>query len=210
MPRPRVVVFDLGKVLLDFDYGRAARRLAPRCHLDEQSIRRLIDQSPLLHQLESGRLTDREFFRAFREAAGHPDDFDGFARDFADIFDPIPGMIELHRRLAGTGIPTFIFSNTNPFAIDHIRQEHPFFSRFTDFVLSYEHGAMKPDPDIYQVVENKVRSRGPEILYIDDRPENVEMAATRGWQTILQTDPQITAAAIQAAGLLPAENPGPG
>ena len=48
---------------------------------------------------------------------------------------------------------------------------------------------MKPDAKIYEALETMTGKRGAEILYLDDRPENVDAGAARGWQVILQTDP---------------------
>jgi methionine salvage enolase-phosphatase E1 len=52
------------------------------------------------------------------------------------------------------------------------------------------------------VVESQSGARGAEILYLDDRPENIEAGAARGWQVILQESPEKTRAAIQKLGLL--------
>ena len=54
-------------------------------------------------------------------------------------------MIQLHAALRQQGIPTYIFSNTNELAVSHIRRTFPFFANFDGYILSYEHGAMKPD-----------------------------------------------------------------
>jgi HAD superfamily hydrolase (TIGR01509 family) len=99
-------------------------------------------------------------------------------------------------------LPTYIFSNTNELAIHHIRRNFPFFANFDGYILSYEHGAMKPGAKLYEVVERTSGHRGAEILYLDDRPENVEAGAARGWQAILQENPDKTRAAIAALGLL--------
>ena len=61
---------------------------------------------------------------------------------------------------------------------------------------------MKPDPKIYEALEALTGKRGAEILYLDDRPENVEAGAARGWQVILQTDPEKSRRAIEQLGLL--------
>ena len=203
MPLPRVIVFDLGKVLLDFDYGRMATRMASRSGVSEEALHTLIDQSPLLHDLESGRISSREFFQAIQEKSGYLGDFNRFTNEFGDIFDPIHEMIDLHRKLATAGFPTCIFSNTNDLAISHIRERYPFFNGFTNYVLSYEHGCMKPQARLYEVVEEMTASKGPEILYIDDRLENIEAGTARGWQTILQVHPQTTIERIRAIGCLP-------
>ena len=202
MALPRVIVFDLGKVLLDFDYGRMASRMASRSGISQEALHALIDQSPLLHDLESGRISSKAFFQSIQETAGYLGDFDRFQHEFGDIFDPIPEMIDLHRKLATAGFPTCIFSNTNDLAIHHIRERYPFFNGFSNYVLSYEHGCMKPQARLYEVVEETTLSTGAEILYIDDRPENIEAGTARGWQTILQITPQMTIEKVRAIGCL--------
>src|SRR5262249_41583197 len=98
------------------------------------------------------------------------------------------------------GFPAYIFSNTNDLAIGHIRGRFPFYRDFDGYVLSYEHGAMKPDAKLYEVVERETKRRGEEIVYIDDRPENVAAGAARGWRTILHETPGATRTALRSLG----------
>jgi 2-haloacid dehalogenase len=199
---PRVVVFDLGKVLVDFDYRIAARHIAARGSADPAAIRHFLDQSSLLFRYETGLMSKQEFFDEVRAFSGFQGDIDEFSRVFGDIFTPMPRMVELHAALRAAGVPTFIFSNTNELAVAHIRGAFPFFSNFDGYIYSYQQGAMKPDSKIYQTVEKVTGRRESEILYIDDRPENVAAGAARGWQTILQHDPEETWAAVRKTGLL--------
>lgn len=198
---PKVIVFDLGKVLLEFDYSIAARRLAAKGTKSAEEVRQLINQTDLLHRFETGLMTEAEFFQKVSEGAGFSGDYSEFLDIFSDIFEPIPEMIETHETLRRLGVPTFIFSNTNSIAIPHIRKTYPFFSQFTGYVLSYEHGSMKPHGKLYEAVEKLTGYHGTRILYIDDRPENIEAGARRGWQVILQEDPARTRDQIRARGL---------
>ena len=202
MKPPEAVVFDLGKVLLDFDYEIAVRRLAARCDRTVDALHDLINQSPLLYRYETGLLTTREFYASVKSAAGFRGDESEFRAIFGEIFTPIEPMIALHERLQAQGIPTFIFSNTNELAIDHIRRQYPFFSRFEGHVLSYEHGAMKPDTKLYEVVEDRSGRRGAELLYVDDRPENIATGMARQWRTILHQTPEQTLVELQESELL--------
>lgn len=199
---PTAVIFDLGKVLLEFDYGIVARRLAAHSGRDAEQIRGLLDQSPLLFRFESGRMTNDEFFREVSALTGYTGAFAEFADIFGDIFAPIAPMIDLHAQLRARGVPTFIFSNTNDLAVRHIRANFPFFAGFTDYIYSHEVGAMKPDRRIYEVIERRMGRAGAGLLYIDDRLENVEAGAARGWQVVHHQTPEQTIAAVRAAGLL--------
>lgn len=201
-PTPTAVVFDLGKVLLEFDYGIVARRLAAHSGRDAEQIRGLLDQSPLLFRFESGQMTNDEFFREVSALTGYTGAFDEFADIFGDIFAPIAPMIDLHAQLRARGVPTFIFSNTNGLAVRHIRASYPFFAGFTDYIYSHEAGAMKPDHRIYEIVERCTGRRSAELLYIDDRKENVDAGHARGWRVVHHQTPEQTIAAVRAAGLI--------
>lgn len=201
--RPEVAVFDLGKVLVDFDYSIASRRIAARSNRSVAEVHRFIDQSPLLFRYETGLMTREEFYREVCAALGFPGDIVEFAAFFADIFSPMPEMIELHARLRQAGVPTFIFSNTNDIAVAHIRANFPFFAGFDGYVLSYEHGAMKPQAKLYEIVERMTGRRGAQILYLDDRPENAVAGGERGWQVIEHSESAASIARVKELGLLP-------
>lgn len=198
----KAVVFDLGKVLVDFDYRIAVRKIAARSKLSPEALGILMMQSPLLFRYETGLLTSEQFYREVCAATGFCGDLDEFGASFGDIFEPIEPMVKLHSMLRERGLPTYIFSNTNELAVRHIRRSFPFFEKFDGYILSYEHGSMKPEPRLYEVVEKQSGRRGAEILYLDDRPENIAAGAQRGWQVVLQEAPEKTTTALQQLGLL--------
>ena len=70
MGTPKIVVFDLGKVLVDFDYSIAIPRIAGRSTLPLAGIKTFFFHSPLLVDYESGRMTRQEFFEQARQATG--------------------------------------------------------------------------------------------------------------------------------------------
>ena len=202
MMKPSIVVFDLGKVLLEFDYSIAGRRIAAQAKMPAAEVQEFLNQSPLLHRYETGLMTRLELFEKMRQATGFSGNLEEFGGFFADIFTEMPEMTALHAALRRQGIPTYIFSNTNDLAMEHVRRNFPFFAHFDGYILSYEIRSMKPDARIYEALEAMAGKRGAEILYLDDRPENVDAGAARGWQVILQTDPAKSRAAIEQLGLL--------
>ena len=65
--QPRVVIFDLGKVLVDFDYSRCANKLALQASRSAVELRKLIDHSPLLFRYETGQIDKaREVLNRFK------------------------------------------------------------------------------------------------------------------------------------------------
>jgi glucose-1-phosphatase len=202
MSKPNIVVFDLGKVLVDFDYSIAGQRIAAQSDMSASDVQTFLDQSPLLVRYETGQVTRQGFFDEVRKTMGFRGSIEQFAGFFADIFTAIPPMIELHALVRQKRIPTYIFSNTNDLAITHVRRRFPFFSNFDGYILSHEVGAMKPDVKMYSALERLTGFRGSYVLYVDDRPENIAAGAARGWQTILHETPEKTRTAMQEFGLL--------
>jgi len=200
---PKTVIFDLGKVLLDFDYTIAARRLIKNKKLKLIELARLFTApADLLARYETGLLTTPQFYSQICNITGYDRSLEEFSTSFADIFTPIKEMVDVHTSLHDKKIPTYIFSNTNELAINHIRRTYPFFSDFDGYILSYEQHVEKPDPAIYEVVERVTKMRGSDLLYIDDRPENIEAGRKRGWQVILQENPAKTFDQLRKTGIL--------
>jgi HAD superfamily hydrolase (TIGR01509 family) len=192
-----IVVFDLGKVLVDFDYSIAAKKVAARSSKRIENLHDVLGGSPLLVQFETGLISKQQFFSEVKKLTGFGGSADEFAGYFADIFEPMDEMVELHAGLRKQKIPTYIFSNTNELAVGHIRSSFPFFNHFDGYILSYEIGAMKPHAKIYESLERMSGRTGADIFYIDDRRENVEAGAARGWQIVLHETAEKTRPALE-------------
>jgi FMN phosphatase YigB (HAD superfamily) len=201
MSAPAVVVFDLGKVLVDFDYGIAAAKIARRSKATPEQVRHALDQSPLLARFETGLMTNEQFAAEVCASCGFSGTVDEFYEAFADIFREIEPMVAVQAALRAKGIPTCVFSNTNGIAVGHLRRCFPFFSRFDSYFFSYEQGIMKPDEKSYAAVECMTDQTGPAIIYLDDRAENVAGGLARGWRAILHETPEKTIPVLQQMGL---------
>lgn len=201
MPVPSVVVFDLGKVLLDFDYRISAEKIARRSRFTPAQARDLLESSPVLQRFEMGLMSREEFYGEVCAACGYSGKLDEFCPTFADIFSEIKPMIALHAALRARRVPTFILSNTNDIAAAHIRERFPFFSRFDGYVLSYQHGAIKPAAKLYEILEGLTGQKGKAIVYMDDRADNVEAGLARGWRALLHETPEKTIPALRRLGL---------
>lgn len=196
------IVFDLGKVLVDFDYSIAARKVAARSTKSLLELVSLLSTSPLIIQYECGQVTRRDFFEQVRDAVGFQGALEEFSGYLADIFTEIPAMIALQTELRRRGFKTYIFSNTNDLAVEHVRSHFPFFKNFDGYIYSCEVGVMKPDAKIYEAMEQMSGRKGPHIVYLDDRAENVAGGAARGWNAILHESPEKSRAAVKSLGLL--------
>lgn len=170
--------------MIDFDYSRACKGLAALSAVDATEVARWIDMSEWLIKLETGLISNQEFFEIVARGIQFRGSFQDFARIFGDIFEPIPEMIRVQSQLMARGIPTYAFSNTNGLAVAHIQASYPFFDRFTDTVCSHQYKSMKPHAAIYEALERVSGKKGADLIYLDDRLENIEAGIQRGWQTI--------------------------
>jgi len=182
---------------VDFDYSIAARRISQRSTQPQENLDAFLSSSPALVRYETGLLTRQDFFDQVQNATGFLGDIKEFGEMFADIFTEISPVIELHAELRRRGFKTYIFSNTNDLAIEHIRRNFPFFENFDGYIFSYEVKTVKPETKIYEALEAMTGKHGAEILYLDDRAENVDAGKARGWRVILHESPEKTRAALK-------------
>jgi FMN phosphatase YigB (HAD superfamily) len=197
-----VLIFDLGKVLVDFDYSIAAKKIAARSTDAPADLHAFLGGSPVILQYESGQLTREEFYEAVRRPIGFRGDLAEFGGYFADIFSEMPGTIALHAELRRRGFKTYIFSNTNDLAVEHVRRNFPFFKNFDGYIFSHEVGAMKPQPKIYEAMEAMTGRHRADLIYLDDRAENIEAGRVRGWRAILHESPEKTRQALTNLGVI--------
>jgi FMN phosphatase YigB (HAD superfamily) len=198
----KAVVFDLGNVLVDVLHERADAALQSSCADGPQRLQETIRSSSLLHRFETGEVDRHRFFVEVCEHARVSIGFETFCSAFCDIFLPVPEMIEAHSTLRTRGVPTYAFSNTSELHFEHLKRSFAFLSDFDGYFLSYELGCAKPHAPAYEAVEKHTHLQGGQILYIDDRLENVEAGARRGWQVVHHVSPGPTLARLRELRLL--------
>ena len=200
--KTKAVIFDLGNVFVDIDHEKASRRLRGHRIARPGFVENAADAERLLQGFERGELTTPQFYEAVCRQRALSISLESFSAIYCDIFSPVDAMIETNAALRRAGLPTYIFSNTSALHFDYIRHSYPFMSEFTGYFLSYELGCMKPDASAYDAVEKTTGYSGSELLYIDDRLENVAAGAARGWRTIHHTEARLTVASLRKMDLL--------
>ncbi len=178
----KALLFDLGKVILDFDFEPAFERLAKHCPLRRAEIRAYFLRSGLEVLYDGGRLSSLEFHRQVKKGLDHRLDFKRFKKIWNEIFTPNPEVADIIRS-ARQAYRLVLISNTNAMHFDYIRMKYPLLNYFDRFVLSYKEKTRKPDPKIYKKAIRACRARPEEILYIDDREDLIEAAAALGLHT---------------------------
>ncbi len=114
----------------------------------------------------------------------------------------IPRSVRLMRALRKRGVPVFALTNFGIGSFALARTEYDFLSEFDRPYVSGHMGVIKPDPQIYKMVEDDSAIAPGALLFTDDRPDNIAAAAERGWRTHLFDGPEGWAARLVAEGLL--------
>lgn len=173
-------LFDIGRVLLDFDFETSLRRLLPAaCEDPHARLSRLLAKKD---EFEAGRIHPDDYIPwalgVMESAATH----DEFRQAWCDIFTPNLPMWDCVEELAAAGHRLILFSNTNAIHCPWVFEEYGIFSRFHGGVLSFEVGEIKPHAAIYQHAVDAWDLDPRDTLYIDDLPENTATGERFGFR----------------------------
>lgn len=175
----RAVIFDLGKVLIQFDFKRGYRALEGLCPYLAAEIPRRLAGIDLVQRFETGLIEPREFVAEICRFLRLRVDYEEFCRLWSTIFaeplvpeDMLAGLAARYRLL--------LLSNTNAIHFAMIRENYPILRHFHDLVLSYEVKAMKPQREIFAAALERAGCRPGECFYTDDIAAYVEAARGLG------------------------------
>lgn len=199
--RVEAVVFDIGNVLIGWQPERyfdtqigTARREAMFEAVDIHAMMTRIDEGGVFGEVVE------------ETALAHPDWMEEvrWMRDrWNDIAGPeITHTVRLLRALRGKGMPCFALSNFGRENFPLSEAVYPFLTEFDRRYISGEMNLAKPDPAIYAAVEADCGLPPASLLFADDREDNTNAAAARGWQTHLFTMPEKFAADLVSRGVL--------
>jgi glucose-1-phosphatase len=175
----RLVVFDIGNVLLSFDTGIAARNFD---RLDPGKGRPLAEalwSSPLMHRFETGRISGTDLFGLVRRRFDLRMTFSAFRRAFTGIFQPIRENLALFRRFTRTR-RVALLSNVNEIHWAHIMRRYPVLKKAHHPLGSHRIGAMKPDRRAFKAVAEASGAAFKRMVYVDDREEFIRAAKRLG------------------------------
>lgn len=173
-------LFDIGRVLLDFDFEHSLKRLAPPNTPDTaKRINRILDRKD---QLESGLITTEEYTQWALEILQNNITEAQFHRAWRQIFTVNRPMWENVHDLARNKHRLILISNINAIHYPWIITQFPQFSYFQEAILSFKIGFLKPQPEIYQYAISRCNLAPEQTCYIDDLPENVATGKQFGFQ----------------------------
>jgi putative hydrolase of the HAD superfamily len=176
----RAFIFDIGNVILRFDFQHAMRKLEQHCDPIADSILELIEPVKLAY--EGGRMERADFQAELRAILRYTGTDADFVTAWEDIFTENEPMIRLIEALE-PHYPLYLISNTSDIHVDFFLRRYPVFGRFRDAVYSYKVRASKPEREIYEIAARQFGVEPSEAFFIDDLAPNIASAAAVGFQT---------------------------
>ncbi|WP_411825756.1 HAD family hydrolase [Luteolibacter sp. AS25] len=174
-------LFDIGNVLLAFDFEKSLSTLLPPDHPNPQAtIGKLLERKD---SFETGEISVEDFTTwalGILESDATPAEFH---QAWQNIFTPNQAMWQNVRQLSDQGHRLILFSNINAIHAPWIFEEFPQFEIFRHAVLSFEAKSIKPQESIYQHAIDKYALHTSETFYIDDMEKNVQTGYQMGFQT---------------------------
>jgi 2-haloacid dehalogenase len=203
MPRPTVVVFDLGGVLIDWNPRYLYRTLFGG---DDAAMEHFLTHvcSPAWnHQQDAGRSFAEGCAELLREFPDARPLIEAWRERFDETLGgPIAGTVEILAELRERDVPLYALSNWWAETFPIARARFDFLGWFDGIVISGEFGAAKPDPRIFAHLLETSGLRADATVFIDDVPANIAAAAAMGMHTILFTDPAALRASLGELDLL--------
>ena len=182
---PRAVVFDIGRVLYDWNLRYLFEKLiVDRQELDWFLAHVITDEWHF--QSDKGRPLAEMVPELKARFPGHAALIDAYRDRFAETLPhEIPGTHAIARRLSERGVPLYALTNFGAEFWAQSRRGWPLFELFEDVVVSGEEGVAKPDPRIFAIAEKRFGHPPEALFFTDDNPSNVAAARSRGWHAHL-------------------------
>ncbi|HSL42754.1 MAG TPA: HAD family phosphatase [Anaerolineales bacterium] len=187
----KTIVFDFGNVLLEWNPRYLYKRFFPN---DPEGMERFLEEVSFM---EWNLLQDkgRPFTEGVAVLSKEFPHYSHLIQAYHDYWveslgESLSGTVEIMKRLKQAGYPLYGLSNWSAETFPQARKKHDFFDLLDDYVISGAVGHVKPHPEIFQILLDKIGRPANECLFIDDALPNIEQAQKLGFETILFESPQ--------------------
>ena len=202
MAAVRGVVFDVGNVLFTWDPRFLYERLIDDDRALDAFLREVVTQE-WHFQHDAGRPFSETSAELVAKHPQHRELIELWGPRFNDsVGPPVEGMISLVEELDMNGVPLFAITNFSGEFWATFRNTQPVFDRFRDIVVSGTERLVKPHGEIYELALRRFGMPAEELIFIDDRAENVAGAEAVGMRGHLFRDAEVLRAELKRLDLL--------
>lgn len=196
-----LIISDFGGVICTFDYRIFCNRLARKTGRTADQVFTAAFGDHLQRDFETGRLSGRDYYRVVMTRLDLELPYEEFFPMYGDIFTEIPATCALLRRLHSR-YSLYLLSDTNEIHFGYVRERVDVLRVFDQFIVSYQVGALKPDPRIYQEALRRSGLPAAACVFVDDRPACVEGAARVGMRAVHFRSPEQLEADLARLGVV--------
>jgi 2-haloacid dehalogenase len=182
----KAIIFDFGNVLLEWNPRNVYQRYFPD---DPEGMEHFLEEVDFMNwnaQQDKGRTFAEGVALLSEKFPHHAELIQAYHDNWKDsIGTSYTGTVKLLKELKQAGYPVYGLSNWSAETFPYALQKYDFFELLDDIVISGHVGHIKPDPEIFQILLEKIGYPAQECLFIDDAPTNIDQAWKMGFETIL-------------------------
>jgi putative hydrolase of the HAD superfamily len=197
----RAIIFDIGRVLVRIDVGRAMAGLAENVALTPEELWSALEKHPSWLDWQEGRLTPRDFYLSVTKRFGVTLTFEQFTEIWNRVLDPQPILGEAFLAPLAKKYRLCLLSNTDPIHVAHMESSYDFFRFFPHRIYSCAVGVSKPNPLIYRAALRACKVEAKDAIYIDDIAAYAEAARRLGLAGIVFHSAEQLAGELRALGV---------
>lgn len=194
-------IFDLGGVLFTNGTKKFSEHLAQKYNVDIEKAKAILDKSDIGNAYRTGKITREAFWDAVKKELELTEHIDILEQKWIDVYVLIEETRDIIFQLSKKYKVYFLSDNVKE-RVEAIDKKYNFTSWFHGGIFSHEVGIRKPDPGIYKVALQQTGFPAEEILFIDDKENNLVPAKELGMQTLLFEGPEKLQKDLQSFFLL--------
>ena len=178
------LIFDFGKVLVDYDYFVVIDRFFESHEVSEDFYHHLMDDK----WNERLDREDRTFEQIIADMQQAMPQWKKEIQQFGDhytefVLGEMPGMRALLVKLKAEGYKLYGLTNWCS-RVHETMKQYPIFQLLDGRIVSSEEHVVKPEREIYELTCRKLGLKAEECVFADDKIENIEAARAYGMQGI--------------------------
>lgn len=199
--KPQALLFDLGGVLIDIDFGRAFRAWEPISNLSLNEISKAFQFDVHYERHERGEITASEYFDHLRSKLSlkneHARIEEGWNSIYVGEISETVALVESARAQFSCNA----FTNTNATHQAAWLALFPMVKNlFSRIFTSHELGYRKPEKQAFEHIAYALGVPFGSIMFFDDLVENVEGAKSAGLHAVHVRSPDDVRNALRAIG----------
>lgn len=198
----KTIVFDLGGVLIDHDPRYLYRKLLP----SEEAVSKFL--TDVCHHdwnkmQDAGRSLSEATAERIARFPDHSELIEAYYGRWEEMLNgEIEGTVQIFEELRCFGRPIYGLSNFSAETFVTAQKQYAFLDWFEGIVVSGEDKLIKPDARIYQLLLERYELNSRDLIFIDDRRDNIAMAQSLGFIGIHFTSPKALRASLVSLGAL--------